>query len=152
MKIVIAATDGMPEAVLTALGSKEFAKHSLKVIENNLNARETSQKPAEYCVQKPHITTNLGALGVSLTLKGVSRETRASEQFHRALQALHDLAEAILVDALKSAKNAPRVQLFCTMELDGDIKVPDAWGRGYSRLLEHPPVWLSAAGVEKGHE
>ena len=138
MKLKAAITKGAPESVVEAMGSVSFAMAFLREIcVNILGAENVLIKPAEYYIQEPDVTVNIGGgIGVELRLTGVSRNGRTAKQFHHALNGLHDLATETIRQALVLEGGAPpSIQLFTVLMLDGDVETSPGSGV-YSSVLE----------------
>jgi len=149
MKLKAAITRGAPEAVVNALGSSEFARSFLvAVVEDQLGASKSIERPAEYYVQEPDYTVNIeGRFGVELRLTGVSRSNRKAAQFHRAIKKLNELANQTIAKALQASGSGVEVQLFCVLMLDGDVETAPGSGV-YSNTLESDAVLVQAKSVE----
>ena len=149
MKLKAAITEGTPESVVKAMGSKEFAGAFIKTIcADILGATNAIYQPGPYYVQKPDMTVQvLGgkSFGVELRLTGVSRRGRTAKQFHDALNALHDLATGMIREALEPVDKSMKVQLFTVLMLDGDVETSPGSGF-YSNVLEAPARWIEAKG------
>lgn len=153
MKLKAAITQGTPESVIEAMGSKKFALLFFKcVCAETLGATRPEARPAEYYVQVPDVTVNTGGYrGVELRLTGVSRAGRTPKQFHDALDVLHEIAGDMIRQALRSASEVNRhvnIQLFTVIMLDGDVEMTPGSGV-YSNVLEMTPEWITALEVPK---
>jgi hypothetical protein len=150
VKLKAVVTDGAPEPVVAAMGSKFLAQRFLnEVVIDILAVEDARNRPAEFYVQFPDrsVFTEDG-FGVELRLTGVSRNGRKASQFHNALQQLHEIAMDAIAIALKKSETNPEmhIQLFTVLMLDGDIETSPGSGV-YSSVLEHPAELVSARDV-----
>ncbi len=142
MKLKAVITYGAPQAVVDAMTSRKFLLVYMdEVLSALLGVSNPQERPAEYYVQEPDRTINLGSLGVELRLTGVSRAGRKSSQFHRALQTLQTLAKASLQEALDGSGHRVGVQVFTVIMLDGEVETEPGSGK-YSNTLESEAEWV----------
>lgn len=147
MKYKAAYTRGVPNQVIEALESNEFALALLREISAGcLGAEKPEDRPAEYYVQDPDPTRCAnGKWGVEMRLTGVSRSGRSPRVFHKALEQLNALVCTTVATALKEAGSDQMVQVFVVIMLDGDIETAPG-SSVYSSNLESPAVWVDAKG------
>jgi len=111
--------------------------------------KQTEKRPAEFCVQLPTSLVKIGnSIGVELRLTGVSRNGRKAKQFHNALETVHSFTKDMIQRFLTNHNDKTKIQLFTTLELDGDVETPPGSG-AYSNVLEHPAEWVTMAPTEK---
>lgn len=147
MKLKAVVTQNVPECIMSAVGSPEFALAFLQgVVGGVFGVEDAAERPAEYYVQEPDRTICVGRAGVELRLTGVSRGARKTSVFHKALKALHDLAKERLQSAVNTLPGY-RVQLYTVLMLDGDIETAPGSGI-YSCVVEHDPEWIETKNAD----
>lgn len=125
-------------------GGAPFAREVLDLVVGGcLGVEDPLNRPAEYYVQVPDETVYAGGkFGVVVTMSGVSRDGRTPKQFHAALMKLVDIATAYIRTALTNCKSTSRVQLFCVIQIDGQIELVPGKG-AYGNQLESEAIWIS---------
>ncbi len=129
---------GGPAALKAAFSAPEFATSVLVlVVKDIFKVEDVFERPAEYHVEDaahgPNPEPDL--VGIELRVTGVSRNKRTPKQFHRALSTLEDLVEATACRVLANEGPRVRCQVFCVLELDGEVETAPGSGE-YSRALE----------------
>lgn len=148
MRLETTVTEGIPNAVISAMASAEFAGKFLdEVVGEILGAKNPRERPAEYYVQKPDFTIGCGPCGVELRLTGVSRDGRKASQFHQALTRLHELARSALQEAVNTKGLQIKVQFFVAIMLDSAIETAPGSGK-YSNILESEAEWVETTASE----
>ena len=146
MKLKAAISDGAPQELIMAYGSRDFAQRFLAdVVGKVFGAENPDTRPAEYYVQTPDQTVQVHErlIGVEVRLTGVSREGRAASVFHRALEALDEL---VTVTAVANLQVGQIAQIFVVMMLDKEVETAPGSGI-YSNVLEANPKRVSIDGV-----
>lgn len=146
MKGKAVITDGAPEEIIQAMGSKRFARSFLRdIIGKTLGAENVLERPAEYYLQKPDLVTNANDefYGIEFRLTGASRDGRTPAQFHKAIKDLHDLINTTVINALKLTKSNQGIQTFVVIMLDADIETNPGSGV-YSNVIESEAKWINS--------
>jgi hypothetical protein len=138
MEIGSIISSNAPECVVAAMKSRHFGEVLIGTVCGViLGVDNPHDRPAEFLVTEPIIAINSGNFpGVTVRLKGVSRDGRAPKKFHDALNTLHSLVVEKLGLVMTEQPVGDEVQVFVILELDKEVPVDKDSGR-YSTILEH---------------
>ena len=132
MKVRACVIGGHPN-LLKAFSSRAFATCVLgEIVKGIFGVHDVFSRPAEY-----HVESAVGGpspdeeyIGVEVRMTDISRNGRPAKAFHQALKQLEDVA-----DVTACQGTTLRCQIFCVLELDGEIETAPGSGK-YSSVLE----------------